>query len=73
MNMRETEMHEKFKRRRLEVAGIRAFESRDEFYQWLNEPCRALGGKIPAKVAETDEGFEEVLKLLGRIEYGVYS
>ncbi len=32
-----------------------------------------MGDKIPAKLIETPEGFQQVLEVLGRIEYGVYS
>ena len=66
-------MHEKIQLRLLETRGIHAFENKDRFYRWLNSPCGALGGKIPAKLIETPEGFQQVLDVLGRIEYGVYS
>jgi len=73
MRHRENKMHEKVKRRKLEVAGIRVFKSKNRFHHWLNMPCRALGDKVPAKYAETEEGYQQVLDELGRIEYGVYS
>jgi uncharacterized protein (DUF2384 family) len=57
----------------LETRGIEAFESRDLFYKWLNAPCKALGDKIPAKLIETPEGFQEVMDELIRIDYGLYS
>ena len=66
-------MDKKFRHRKLETDGMRAFGSKDRFYRWLNMPCPALGDKVPAKIAETEEGFQKVLDVLGRIEYGVYS
>ena len=66
-------MHKKIQRRLLETRGIQAFESKDKFYRWLNAPCRALGDKIPAKLIETPEGFQQVLDELGRIEHSVFS
>jgi uncharacterized protein (DUF2384 family) len=61
------------KQRLLEVQGIRAFARKDRFYKWMNAPCPALGGKIPAKLTGTPEGFQIVLDELVRIEYGVFS
>jgi len=40
---------------------------------WLKHPQRGLGGAIPLDYAETEIGAREVEKLLGRIDYGVYS
>ncbi|MBC7949796.1 MAG: DUF2384 domain-containing protein [Chitinophagaceae bacterium] len=45
----------------------------DQTTAWLNSPIPALGGQIPAELLGTPEGIELVLKILGRIEYGVYS
>ncbi len=66
-------MHKKIQLRLLKTKGIHAFENRDRFYRWLNTPCPALGDKMPAKLIETPESFQQVLDVLGRIEYGVYS
>jgi putative toxin-antitoxin system antitoxin component (TIGR02293 family) len=40
---------------------------------WLQTPKTALGNQVPIKIAETDEGKQKVLALLGRIEHGVFS
>ncbi len=44
-----------------------------EAAHWLLQPNRALGGRIPAHLLDTDVGAEEVEHLLGRIEQGVFS
>jgi acyl carrier protein len=49
------------------------FENDETAQKWLKRPNRALGGKIPYDLLDTEEGREQVYKLLGRIEYGVYS
>jgi putative toxin-antitoxin system antitoxin component (TIGR02293 family) len=41
--------------------------------QWLNQPIRALGGKIPIQYARTEVGAHLVMQILGRIEHGVVS
>ena len=41
--------------------------------KWLVEPNDSLGGQAPISVLNTGFGLEEVLHILGRIEYGVYS
>jgi putative toxin-antitoxin system antitoxin component (TIGR02293 family) len=40
---------------------------------WMNNPNRALGGVTPLSQLETEAGADEVMNVLGRIEYGVYS
>lgn len=52
----------------LEVIG-----ERKEAQRWFTEPKKALGGKTPFELSETDVGAREVEDLLGRIEYGVYA
>lgn len=54
--------------RAVEVIG----NERDALH-WLEKPKRALGNLIPFKVAETEDGKQKVLDLLGRIEHGVFS
>ena len=41
--------------------------------RWLHKPNRALGGVTPLSLLDTDLGAQEVEKILGRIDYGVYS
>src|SRR5262249_55370620 len=42
-------------------------------HHWLNSPNRALGGVTPMSMLETEGGAHEVINILGRIDYGVYS
>ena len=38
--------------------------------RWLKRPNRALGGKIPLEVIDTEPGARTVENILGRIAYG---
>ncbi len=38
--------------------------------QWLKRPNRALGGKIPLELLDTEPGAKMVENILGRIAYG---
>ena len=40
---------------------------------WLKFPQRGLGGAIPLEYAQTELGALEVERLLGRIDYSVYT
>jgi putative toxin-antitoxin system antitoxin component (TIGR02293 family) len=40
---------------------------------WLQSPNRALGGRVPLGLLDTDPGSRQVEDVLGRIEHGVYS
>lgn len=40
---------------------------------WLSRPNKALGDVRPLELLDTDTGVEQVLTILGRIDYGVYS
>ncbi|NOY90324.1 MAG: DUF2384 domain-containing protein [Deltaproteobacteria bacterium] len=59
---------------------VRAFDratsvlgSRDRATEWLRMPNMALGGDVPRTWLDTDAGTAEVLRLLGRVEHGIYS
>lgn len=39
---------------------------------WLSSPNRALDGELPLGLLDTDLGADQVLQVLGRIEFGVY-
>ncbi|KAB7897541.1 DUF2384 domain-containing protein [Rouxiella sp. S1S-2] len=41
--------------------------------KWLNEPSRALAWKTPADLLASETGAYEVMKLITRIEHGIYS
>ena len=49
------------------------FESADTATSWLKRPNRGLNGHAPVELLDTDAGTEQVVELLDRIEYGVYS
>lgn len=44
-----------------------------EFTQWLKQPCRALGNRLPLSLLDTYTGTQEVERTLGRLEWGVYA
>ncbi len=41
--------------------------------EWLRAPVTALGGECPRSWLDTDAGTSEVLRVLGRLEHGVFS
>ncbi|MBK0002729.1 DUF2384 domain-containing protein [Erwinia sp. S43] len=41
--------------------------------KWLNEPSRALGWKAPADLLASESGAWEVMRLITRLEHGVWS
>jgi putative toxin-antitoxin system antitoxin component (TIGR02293 family) len=53
--------------------GSEVFESKENFFKWLELPNTALGGLKPKKLLEITGGISKVKDLLGRIEFGVYS
>ena len=58
---------------RLLALAADLFGSIEKGRAWLKHPQRGLGGAIPLDYAETEVGAQEVEKLLGRIDYGVYT
>jgi putative toxin-antitoxin system antitoxin component (TIGR02293 family) len=53
--------------------ATKVFGDVDRARAWLKHPQRGLGGAVPLDYAETEIGAREVDRLLGRIDYGVYS
>lgn len=51
-----------------DVLGTRARAA-----DWLRQPNRALGGRAPFHLLDTDLGVKDVETVLGRIAHGVYS
>lgn len=49
----------------------RTFGSDEAVSAWLKDPNRALGGRVPLDLLETDPGADEVETVLGRLDYGV--
>ena len=57
-----------FAQRGIEVIGDKA-----AFKDWLQSPLMALGNKTPLDFLDTSFGIQLVLKILGRLEQGVFS
>lgn len=54
--------------------AVELFEGdKEEAQRWLNEPNRALSWKMPAELMASETGAYEVMKLITRLEHGVYS
>ena len=47
-------------------------ESHEKARSWLKKPARGLGGRVPIEYADTYIGANEVIKLLGRIDHGIF-
>ncbi len=41
--------------------------------RWLTRPNRALAGEVPLRLLDTDVGTDEVMEVLDRVLYGVYT
>lgn len=53
--------------------GIDVLGSLSVMLEWLQRPNRAMGGVTPFSLLQSAYGRAEVLTILGRIEWGVYS
>jgi putative toxin-antitoxin system antitoxin component (TIGR02293 family) len=54
--------------------AVELFEGdKEEAQKWLKEPNRALGWKVPAELMASETGAYEVMRLITRLEHGVYS
>ena len=58
---------------RVLAAGSDVFGDTERSRKWLLGENRALGGVAPIKLLDTGMGFQKVMDVLNRIEYGVYS
>jgi putative toxin-antitoxin system antitoxin component (TIGR02293 family) len=58
---------------RIAAQAETVLESQQAAASWLNRPNRALEGHPPIDLLDTDAGTEQVMELLDRTEYGVYS
>jgi putative toxin-antitoxin system antitoxin component (TIGR02293 family) len=58
---------------RVLAAAADVLGSEEKARGWLVTENRALGGRQPITLLDTGIGFQDVLDVLGRIEYGVYS
>jgi len=52
--------------------GQTVFEDKDRFNAWMKKNNKSLGDKTPIEMMDTLYGTQEVKKLIGRIEYGVF-
>lgn len=52
--------------------GQSVFEDKDRFNSWMQTHNKSLGDKTPIELMDTLYGIQEVKKLIGRIEYGVF-
>ncbi len=55
------------------VAATEILGNRDKAREWLLKENRALNGERPIALLDTGIGFEDVMDVLHRIEFGVYS
>ena len=53
--------------------GIDVIGSKEYFAEWLQSPLPALDNKKPIDFLDTTFGIQMLNKILGRLEYGVYS
>lgn len=53
--------------------AVEVFGSEKKARGWLDDPNLLLAGATPRSLLNTPEGREQVLTVLGRIEYGVFS
>jgi putative toxin-antitoxin system antitoxin component (TIGR02293 family) len=53
--------------------GIDVIGSKEYFIEWLHSPLLSLNNKTPIDYLDTSFGIQLVLKILGRLEQGVYS
>ncbi len=53
--------------------GREVFGTNERFSQWLQSDIIALGAHKPIELLDTGFGMDEVLAIIGRIDYGVYS
>lgn len=53
--------------------GIEVIGSKEGFIEWLHSPLISLDNKLPIDFLDTSFGIQLVLKILGRLEQGVYS
>jgi putative toxin-antitoxin system antitoxin component (TIGR02293 family) len=58
---------------RILVRAEEALGERGRAHRWLTQPNRALDGRRPIELLDSDAGTLLVERLLGRIEHGIYS
>jgi putative toxin-antitoxin system antitoxin component (TIGR02293 family) len=53
--------------------AIDVLGSLEKARRWFSSRQRALGGRTPLEFCDTEPGADEVVRLLGRIEHGVFT
>jgi len=53
--------------------GIDVIGTEDAFKEWVHSPILALGNRKPVDFLDTTFGIQMVLKVLGRLEQGIFS
>lgn len=53
--------------------GIEVIGDKTSFAEWLHSPLASLGNKRPVDFLDTSFGIQLVIKVLGRLEQGVFS
>ena len=53
--------------------GIEVIGDKISFAEWLHSPLTSLGNKRPVDFLDTSFGIQLVIKVLGRLEQGVFS
>jgi putative toxin-antitoxin system antitoxin component (TIGR02293 family) len=71
--LREVESERLLRLARVAASATEVLGSREKAVGWLTDPNRALGGERPIELLDTDVGFQNVMDVLLRIEYGVFS
>ena len=62
-----------FRMARVIARATEVLESEEKARKWLFRENRALGGQKPFELLDTKVGADEVERVLGRIEHGVFS
>jgi putative toxin-antitoxin system antitoxin component (TIGR02293 family) len=58
-------------RLRVQRMAEATFGSPDDAMDWLSRPTRALDGKTPMELLDTEAGLRQVEDLLTRIDHGL--
>lgn len=58
---------------RVAAHAVHVLDDRATALRWLTQPNRALEGAVPVSLLDTDVGANDVLEVLDRIQYGVYT
>jgi putative toxin-antitoxin system antitoxin component (TIGR02293 family) len=58
---------------RIMARAIETFGDQKVAIEWMNAPNRAMEGRTPLSIINTDPGIAVVQRILGRIEHGIFS